>query len=196
MFKCGSRCPDHWDLKHELFLYSIQVLKLYAWEVAFGDKVSAIRDKELTYLRSYSLLAGIGSFSWSMATFFVSIPCISSPSSLYLTIAKILMAILISEIYWLFSCTKSQMQYIWIWHNISVSVMCLYLSGNAGYLCYICSSRSPPRCKDSFCGSFPLQHSLLPNKPPASCYIFSRYGRSFSSLCSWYWFPWFIAWCF
>lgn len=57
-------------LMNEL-LNGIKVLKLYAWEVAFGDKVSAIRDKELTYLRSYSLLAGIGSFSWSMATFFV-----------------------------------------------------------------------------------------------------------------------------
>uniref|UniRef100_A0A8C7JPC1 Multidrug resistance-associated protein 1 n=1 Tax=Oncorhynchus kisutch TaxID=8019 RepID=A0A8C7JPC1_ONCKI len=49
-----------------------QVLKLYAWELAFKDKVSAIRESELRVLKKAAYLGAISTFTWvALSTFTV-----------------------------------------------------------------------------------------------------------------------------
>ena len=52
--------------------YLTQVLKLYAWELAFLDKVLGIRNKELKVLRKAAYLNAASSFTWSCAPVLVS----------------------------------------------------------------------------------------------------------------------------
>ncbi|KAI8647805.1 multi drug resistance-associated protein MRP [Parasitella parasitica] len=55
-------------------LNGIKVIKLYAWEVPFMEKVSFIRnDLELAMLRKIGLLSAAQSFTWTSIPFFVSI---------------------------------------------------------------------------------------------------------------------------
>uniref|UniRef100_H2YLX7 ABC-type glutathione-S-conjugate transporter n=1 Tax=Ciona savignyi TaxID=51511 RepID=H2YLX7_CIOSA len=54
-------------------LNGIKVLKMYAWEMSFKDKVKAIRDKELDVLRTAAYLNAVGSFTWVSAPFLVSL---------------------------------------------------------------------------------------------------------------------------
>ena len=54
---------------YDVFLF--QILKLYAWEMAFGEKVTAIRDKELAIILKVQLLYCVTIFSWTVAPFSV-----------------------------------------------------------------------------------------------------------------------------
>ncbi|XP_036923546.1 multidrug resistance-associated protein 1 [Sturnira hondurensis] len=54
-------------------LNGIKVLKLYAWELAFKDKVSAIRQEELKVLKKSAYLAAIGTFTWVSTPFLVAL---------------------------------------------------------------------------------------------------------------------------
>ena len=51
----------------------IQVLKLYAWELSFKEKVDAIRGIELETIKKYFLLQAVGSFTWNCAPFLVGL---------------------------------------------------------------------------------------------------------------------------
>lgn len=53
-------------------LNGIKVLKLYAWELAFTDKVLAIRQEELKVLKKSAYLAAVGTFTWVCTPFLVS----------------------------------------------------------------------------------------------------------------------------
>jgi len=53
-------------------LNGIKVLKLYAWELAFREKVLEIRQKELKVLKKSAYLAAMGTFTWVCAPFLVS----------------------------------------------------------------------------------------------------------------------------
>lgn len=53
-------------------LNGIKVLKLYAWELAFKDKVLAIRQEELKVLKKSAYLAAMGTFTWVCTPFLVS----------------------------------------------------------------------------------------------------------------------------
>lgn len=53
-------------------LNGIKVLKLYAWELAFKDKVSAIRESELRVLKKTAYLGAVSTFTWVCAPFLVS----------------------------------------------------------------------------------------------------------------------------
>lgn len=53
-------------------LNSIKVLKLYAWELAFKEKVSEIRERELSVLKKAACLGAISTFTWVCAPFLVS----------------------------------------------------------------------------------------------------------------------------
>lgn len=53
-------------------LNSIKVLKLYAWELAFKDKVSEIRERELCVLKKAAYLGAMSTFTWVCAPFLVS----------------------------------------------------------------------------------------------------------------------------
>lgn len=53
-------------------LNGIKVLKLYAWELAFKDKVSEIRESELRVLKKAAYLAAVSTFTWVCAPFLVS----------------------------------------------------------------------------------------------------------------------------
>lgn len=53
-------------------LNGMRVLKLYAWELSFKDKISAIRNIELETLRKYAYLSAFGTFTWTCAPFLVS----------------------------------------------------------------------------------------------------------------------------
>lgn len=55
-------------------LNGMKVLKLYAWELSFKDKISAIRNVELETLRKYAYLSAFGTFTWTCAPFLVSLP--------------------------------------------------------------------------------------------------------------------------
>uniref|UniRef100_A0A8C9U3C7 Multidrug resistance-associated protein 1 n=1 Tax=Scleropages formosus TaxID=113540 RepID=A0A8C9U3C7_SCLFO len=59
-------------LMHEV-LNGIKVLKLYAWELAFKDKVSAIRESELRVLKKSAYLAAVSTFTWVCAPFLVAL---------------------------------------------------------------------------------------------------------------------------
>ena len=50
----------------------MKVLKLYAWELAFKDKVSAIRESELRVLKKAAYLGAVSTFTWVCAPFLVS----------------------------------------------------------------------------------------------------------------------------
>ncbi|XP_054363501.1 multidrug resistance-associated protein 1 isoform X3 [Mirounga angustirostris] len=50
-------------------LNGIKVLKLYAWELAFKDKVLAIRQEELKVLKKSAYLAAVGTFTWVCTPF-------------------------------------------------------------------------------------------------------------------------------
>nr|AYM45159.1 ATP-binding cassette subfamily C member 1 [Carassius auratus] len=51
----------------------IKVLKLYAWELAFKDKVSAIRESELRVLKKTAYLGAVSTFTWVCAPFLVAL---------------------------------------------------------------------------------------------------------------------------
>lgn len=53
-------------------LNGIKVLKLYAWELAFQDKVMDIRKEELKVLKKSAYLAAVGTFTWVCTPFLVS----------------------------------------------------------------------------------------------------------------------------
>lgn len=52
-------------------LNGIKVLKLYAWENSFRDKVLAIRQKELNVLRKMAYLGAVSTMAWTSAPFLV-----------------------------------------------------------------------------------------------------------------------------
>ncbi|XP_011616814.2 canalicular multispecific organic anion transporter 2 isoform X2 [Takifugu rubripes] len=54
-------------------LNGIKVLKLYAWENSFKDKVLAIRQKELNVLRKMAYLGALSTMAWTSAPFLVAI---------------------------------------------------------------------------------------------------------------------------
>ena len=49
--------------------YIFKVLKLYAWEMAFGKKVQTIRDEELKYLNRERSVDRSLALSWIMIPF-------------------------------------------------------------------------------------------------------------------------------
>ncbi|XP_068605615.1 multidrug resistance-associated protein 1 [Brachionichthys hirsutus] len=51
----------------------IKVLKLYAWELAFKDKVSEIREGELQVLKKAAYLGAMSTFTWICAPFLVAL---------------------------------------------------------------------------------------------------------------------------
>ncbi|XP_012587108.1 PREDICTED: multidrug resistance-associated protein 1 [Condylura cristata] len=65
-------------------LNGIKVLKLYAWELAFKDKVLEIRQEELKALRKSAYLAAVGTFTWVCTPFLVAL----STFAVYVTIDK------------------------------------------------------------------------------------------------------------
>lgn len=54
-------------------LNGIKVLKLYAWELAFQDKVMSIRQEELKVLKKSAYLAAVGTFTWVCTPFLVAL---------------------------------------------------------------------------------------------------------------------------
>uniref|UniRef100_A0A8C4ECR4 Multidrug resistance-associated protein 1 n=1 Tax=Dicentrarchus labrax TaxID=13489 RepID=A0A8C4ECR4_DICLA len=54
-------------------LNGIKVLKLYAWELAFKDKVSEIRESELRVLKKAAYLGAMSTFTWVCAPFLVAL---------------------------------------------------------------------------------------------------------------------------
>lgn len=54
-------------------LNGIKVLKLYAWELAFKDKVSEIRERELCVLKKAAYLGAMSTFTWVCAPFLVAL---------------------------------------------------------------------------------------------------------------------------
>ncbi|CAJ1076635.1 multidrug resistance-associated protein 1 [Xyrichtys novacula] len=58
-------------------LNGIKVLKLYAWELAFRDKVSEIRESELKVLKKAAYLGAMSTFTWVCAPFLVALSTFS-----------------------------------------------------------------------------------------------------------------------
>lgn len=56
-------------------LSGIKVLKLYAWELSFQEKVLEIRKNELSILKKAAYLNALSTFAWVSAPFLVS--CVS-----------------------------------------------------------------------------------------------------------------------
>ncbi|XP_070703342.1 multidrug resistance-associated protein 1 [Pempheris klunzingeri] len=54
-------------------LNGIKVLKLYAWELAFKNKVSEIRESELQVLKKAAYLGAMSTFTWVCAPFLVAL---------------------------------------------------------------------------------------------------------------------------
>lgn len=66
-------------------LNGIKVLKLYAWELAFRDKVSQIRESELRVLKKAAYLAAVSTFTWVCAPFLVRGEDIPTSCNVYST---------------------------------------------------------------------------------------------------------------
>ncbi|KAK2820903.1 hypothetical protein Q5P01_023862 [Channa striata] len=58
-------------------LNGIKVLKLYAWENSFKEKVLAIRQKELNVLRKTAYLGALSTMAWTSAPFLVALSTFS-----------------------------------------------------------------------------------------------------------------------
>ncbi|XP_050416423.2 multidrug resistance-associated protein 1 [Patella vulgata] len=54
-------------------LNGMKVLKLYAWELSFQEKISEIRNQELDILRKSAYLNAFGTFTWTCAPFLVTL---------------------------------------------------------------------------------------------------------------------------
>ncbi|XP_059804131.1 ATP-binding cassette sub-family C member 3 isoform X2 [Hypanus sabinus] len=54
-------------------LNGIKVLKLYAWEASFEEKILSIREKELKILKKAAYLNALSTFTWTTAPFFVAL---------------------------------------------------------------------------------------------------------------------------
>lgn len=67
---------DRIKLMNEI-LNGIKVLKLYAWEIAFKEKVLGIRQEELKVLKKSAYLAAVGTFTWVCAPFLVALSTFS-----------------------------------------------------------------------------------------------------------------------
>ncbi|KAM6155276.1 multidrug resistance-associated protein 1 isoform 2-T2 [Rhynchocyon petersi] len=65
-------------------LNGIKVLKLYAWELAFKEKVLTIRQEELKVLKKSAYLAAVGTFTWVCTPFLVAL----STFAVYVTVNK------------------------------------------------------------------------------------------------------------
>ncbi|NXT66261.1 MRP1 protein, partial [Chaetops frenatus] len=65
-------------------LNGIKVLKLYAWELAFREKVLEIRQKELQVLKKSAYLAAMATFTWVCAPFLVAL----STFAVFVTVDK------------------------------------------------------------------------------------------------------------
>ena len=52
-------------------LNGMKVLKLYAWEYSFQEKVLGIRNQELAVLKKSAYLNAVTSFTWTCAPFLV-----------------------------------------------------------------------------------------------------------------------------
>lgn len=50
---------------------SLQVLKLYAWEMSFEQKVKVIRNMELRSLKKYAYVVAVNTFIWTSTPFLV-----------------------------------------------------------------------------------------------------------------------------
>ncbi|TMS22599.1 Canalicular multispecific organic anion transporter 2 [Larimichthys crocea] len=67
---------QHKDARIKLMneiLNGIKVLKLYAWEDSFKEKVLAIRQKELNVLRKTAYLGSLSTMAWTSAPFLVAL---------------------------------------------------------------------------------------------------------------------------
>jgi hypothetical protein len=53
-------------------LNGIKVLKLYAWELSFKEKVDLIRESELELLKKGAYLGAVSGFTWTCAPYLVS----------------------------------------------------------------------------------------------------------------------------
>jgi ATP-binding cassette subfamily C (CFTR/MRP) protein 1 len=52
-------------------LNGIRVLKLYAWEMAFIRSITAIREKELKYIRQKAIVSAISNIFWTFTPILV-----------------------------------------------------------------------------------------------------------------------------
>ena len=83
MFVLQMSQMKHKDSRIKLMneiLNGIRVLKLYAWELSFKEKVLAIRKIELETLKKSAYLHAASSFAWSVTPFMVS--CLYSSATL------------------------------------------------------------------------------------------------------------------
>ncbi|XP_053413290.1 multidrug resistance-associated protein 1 isoform X3 [Nycticebus coucang] len=78
------KCKDNRIKLMNEMLNGIKVLKLYAWELAFKDKVLAIRQEELKVLKKSAYLAAVGTFTWVCTPFLVTL----STFAVYVTVDK------------------------------------------------------------------------------------------------------------
>ena len=53
-------------------VHYMQVLKLYAWELSFQDKVNAVRLKELITIKRLAYLSSASTFFWTTAPILVT----------------------------------------------------------------------------------------------------------------------------
>ncbi|XP_044159893.1 multidrug resistance-associated protein 1-like isoform X2 [Bufo gargarizans] len=67
------KCKDNRIKLMNEILNGIKVLKLYAWELAFKEKVLGIRQEELKVLKKSAYLSAVGTFTWVSAPFLVAL---------------------------------------------------------------------------------------------------------------------------
>ena len=59
----------------------VQVLKLYAWEPSFREKIREVRLKEVALLLKAAMLSSVLSLSWELAPYLVThSPCPHTPT--------------------------------------------------------------------------------------------------------------------
>jgi hypothetical protein len=62
---------DHKEKGLFKFFAYFQILKLYAWEMAFGKKILDIRNEELAIIKKQRVFGLIGALCWGLAPIMV-----------------------------------------------------------------------------------------------------------------------------
>ncbi|XDV45214.1 hypothetical protein PO909_013347, partial [Leuciscus waleckii] len=74
---------DRIKLMNEI-LNGIKVLKLYAWEISFKEKILEIRQKELNVLKKTAYLSALSTMAWTSAPFMVAL----TTFAVFVTVSK------------------------------------------------------------------------------------------------------------
>ena len=112
---------------------SVQVIKLYAWEIPFQRLILGIRDDELKVLKKTAYLEAGSAFTWNCAPFLVCLLYLHVCSTPIISFTIIIIVyIYIYSIYSIYMCCITSIQYF------SILMLCVFLYPHTDITSHIC----------------------------------------------------------